>query len=108
MLFPFALAGACFAASSTSALTTALIHRFDRGLGLAMGEALSGASAGGALMPPLLAWLSQNYDYHRALAMVCGAMVLVVWPLVILFIVAWSVGRCGGRRGGKRQMKLWP
>ncbi len=86
VLFPFALSGAGFAASSTSALTTALIHRFDRGLGLAMGVALSGASAGGALMPPLLAWLSQNYDYHRALAMVCGAMVLVVWPLVILFI----------------------
>jgi len=86
VLFPFALAGAGFAASSTSALTTALIHRFDRGLGLAMGVALSGASAGGALMPPLLAWLSQNYDYHRALAMVCGAMVLVAWPLVILFI----------------------
>ncbi len=108
VLFPFALSGAGFAASSTSALTTALIHRFDRGLGLAMGVALSGASAGGALVPPLLAWLSQNYGYHRALAMVCGAMVLVVWPLVILFIVAWRVGRCGGRRGGKRQMKLWP
>ncbi len=96
ILLPFALAGAGFAACSTSAITASLNLKFDKGLGLAMGVALSGASAGGAVMPPILAWLSQGYGYHVALALVSAAMALLVWPLVMLFVDGPAMVRAEG------------
>ncbi len=82
----FALMGSAYPGLATMAISAALVPWFKRRLGLALGIALTGASAGGAVMPPLMAWLSIRYGFGPAMTGIGAALILSVLP-VALFIV---------------------
>ena len=82
----FALMGSAYPGLAAMAVSAALVPWFKHRLGLALGIALTGASAGGAVMPPLMAWLSARYGFEAAMTGIGAAVVLSVLP-VALFVV---------------------
>lgn len=95
----FMLMGSAYPALSTAAISAALVPWFERRLGLALGIALSGASAGGMLMPPALVRLSSVYGFDIALAGVGIALLALIMPLA-LFVLRRP--RNGGEAAGER------
>lgn len=56
-------------------------RRFTEGRGLALGVAALGTSAGGLLLPPLVSWLLEGYDWRTVINLLALAvLVLVVLP----------------------------
>ena len=82
----FALMGSAYPGLAAMAVSAALVPWFRRRLGLALGIALTGASAGGAVMPPLMAWLSARYGFGPAMTGIGAVLVLSVLP-VALFVI---------------------
>lgn len=94
------LMGSAYPALATAAISASLVPWFGRRLGLALGIALSGASAGGALMPPVLVHLTAAHGFPTALAGVGGAVLLLIIPLA-LFILRRP--RDGAEAAGERR-----
>ncbi len=68
--------------------SAALLARwFSRHRGLAMSLAASGAAVGGLLIPPLLQFLIEAFDWRIALRLYALGLVLVAAPLVALLVV---------------------
>ncbi len=82
----FALMGSAYPGLAAMAVSAALVPWFRRRLGLALGIALTGASAGGAVMPPLMAWLSARYGFGPAMTGIGAALVLSVLPVALFAI----------------------
>jgi hypothetical protein len=82
----FMIMGSAYPALATAAISAALVPWFGRRLGLALGLALSGASAGGVLMPPALVWLASAYGFDAALAAVGIAILLLISPLALFVL----------------------
>ncbi|MDA1098914.1 MAG: MFS transporter [Proteobacteria bacterium] len=82
----FMVMGSAYPALATAAISASLVPWFERRLGLALGLALSGASAGGVVMPPLLVWLASAYGFDMALAGVGIAVLLLVSPLALFVL----------------------
>jgi MFS family permease len=59
---------------------------FDKKRGLALGIAVAGQGAGGALLPLLVAELAGRFGWRGALGVVAGVLVVVVAPVVALFV----------------------
>ncbi len=95
----FALMGSAYPGLAAMAVSAALVPWFRRRLGLALGIALTGASAGGAVMPPLMAWLSARYGFGAAMTGIGAALVLSVLPVALLLVRAPS-GREAARELG--------
>ena len=82
----FALMGSAYPGLAAMAVSAALVPWFKRRLGLALGIALTGASAGGAVMPPLMAWLSARYGFGAAMTAIGAALVLSTLPVALLLV----------------------
>ncbi|MBT3334044.1 MAG: MFS transporter, partial [Rhodospirillaceae bacterium] len=82
----FMLMGSAYPGLATASISAVLVPWFERRLGLALGLALTGASAGGMLLPPLLVWLSQAYGFATALAAVGLAVMALVAPLALFVL----------------------
>ncbi|MYE00529.1 MAG: MFS transporter [Alphaproteobacteria bacterium] len=95
----FALMGSAYPGLAAMAVSAALVPWFKRRLGLALGIALTGASAGGAVMPPLMEWLSARYGFGPAMTGIGATLVLCVLP-VALFLVRPPVAREAARELG--------
>ncbi len=96
----FMIMGSAYPALATAAISASLVPWFDRRLGLALGIALSGASAGGVLMPPTLVRLSSAYGFDLALAGVGTAILVLIIPLA-LFVLRRP--RNAGETAGERK-----
>lgn len=95
----FALMGSAYPGLAAMAVSAALVPWFRRRLGLALGIALTGASAGGAVMPPLMTWLSARYGFDAAMTGIGAALILSVLP-VALIVVRPPEGREAARESG--------
>jgi MFS family permease len=73
-----------WAGTSWTAIPTILARWFDRRRGLAISIALTGASAGGILVPPLLIGLSAHFGFAAATWSIAGLVFLVVGTLAAL------------------------
>ncbi|MCY4590804.1 MAG: MFS transporter [Alphaproteobacteria bacterium] len=82
----FALMGSAYPGLAAMAVSAALLPWFRHRLGLALGIALTGASAGGAVMPPLLAWVSARYGFGLAMTGMGVALVLSVLPVAAFLL----------------------
>ena len=82
----FALMGSAYPGLAAMAVSAALVPWFRRRLGLALGIALTGASAGGAVMPPLMTWLSARYGFDAAMTGIGAALILSVLPVALLLV----------------------
>lgn len=82
----FALMGSAYPGLAAMAVSAALVPWFRRRLGLALGIALTGASVGGAVMPPLMAWLSARYGFDAAMTGIGAALILSVLPVALLLV----------------------
>jgi len=92
----YALMGIGYPALGTAGISAALAPWFDRRFGLALGLALTGASLGGAVLPPLLVAVSADAGFATATAMVGAAMLALLLPAAAL--LAWRAGDDIGRR----------
>ena len=95
----FALMGSAYPGLAAMAVSAALLPWFRRRLGLALGIALTGASAGGAVMPPLMAWASARYGFGPAMTGIGAALILSVLPVAAL-LVRLPKGREAARETG--------
>ncbi len=82
----FIVMGSAYPGLAAVAISTSLVPWFRRRLGLALGIALTGASGGGAVMPPLMEWLSARYGFGPAMTGIGAALILSTLP-VALFLV---------------------
>ncbi len=82
----FALMGSAYPGLAAMAVSAALVPWFRRRLGLALGIALTGASAGGAVMPPLMTWLSARYGFDAAMTGIGAALILSVLPVALIVV----------------------
>ncbi len=82
----FALMGSAYPGLAAMAVSAALVPWFRRRLGLALGIALTGASAGGAVMPPLMTWLSARYGFDAAMTGIGAALILSVLPVALTLV----------------------
>ncbi len=83
-LVPLALGCAVCGPLAGSAL---LARWFTRRRGLAMSLAASGAALGGLVIPPLLQFLIDTYEWRTALQIYGAGLVLLTAPLVFLVVV---------------------
>lgn len=82
----FALMGTAYPGLAALAISASLIPWFKQRLGLALGVGLSGASAGGAVMPPLMTYLMVEYGFGLAMAGIGVVLVLATLPIVAFVI----------------------
>ncbi|MDP6563726.1 MAG: MFS transporter [Alphaproteobacteria bacterium] len=84
----FLVMGSAYPALATAAISSSLVPWFERRLGLALGIALTGASAGGAVMPPTMVWLTQTHGFGYAMTVVGVAVMAGTIPIVLLIVRA--------------------
>lgn len=77
--------GSALAFCGPVAAQTLVAKWFSTGRGLALGVALTGPAFGGVVMPPLVAFLLAQWDWHRV-ALVMAATGLLAMPVVWLFM----------------------
>lgn len=82
----YALVGVAGAFTNPVAYLRAISLWFDRKRGLALGIAVAGQGAGGALMPILMVQVAGALGWRGALLTISGILVLIVAPVVALFI----------------------
>jgi predicted MFS family arabinose efflux permease len=69
------------------AASTLLSRWFSRCRGLVMGLAASGTAIGGLLLPPLLQWLFNAFEWRTALRLFSAILLLIVVPVVTLLTI---------------------
>ena len=78
--------GTAYPGLAALAISASLIPWFKQRLGLALGVGLSGASAGGAVMPPLMTYLMVEYGFGLAMAGIGVVLVVATLPIVAFVI----------------------
>ncbi|MCB1677214.1 MAG: MFS transporter [Halioglobus sp.] len=68
------------------AASTLLARWFQSKLGLAMGIAAVGTSAGGFLFPPLIEWLIETYEWRTAFRLLAALILVGVLPATLLVV----------------------
>jgi cyanate permease len=89
----YAAMGFGYPALAAAAISATLTPWFDRGFGVALGIALTGASVGGAIVPPLMVQYSAVHGFGATMA-VAGIVVLAVVFVAVLLL--YLVGRPSG------------
>jgi MFS family permease len=84
MFIAYGMMGAGYPALATAGISAILAPHFAARFGFALGLALTGASIGGAAIPPLLVWLMEEYDFTFATTLIGAAMLLVLLPAVLI------------------------
>lgn len=79
----YALLGAGYPALATATISGALNRWFERRYGLALSLALSGASVGGAVLPPLMVWLAARQGFSSATLAVGVGTLATMLPLAL-------------------------
>jgi len=82
----FALMGSAYPGLAAMAVSASLVPWFKRRLGLALGIALTGASGGGAVMPPLMNWLSARYGFGAAMTGIGAVLILSTLPIALFLV----------------------
>ena len=82
----FALMGSAYPGLAAMAVSASLVPWFKRRLGLALGIALTGASGGGAVMPPLMNWLSAQYGFGPAMTGIGAVLILSTLPIALFLV----------------------
>jgi len=82
----FALMGSAYPGLAAMAVSASLVPWFKRRLGLALGIALTGASGGGAVMPPLMNWLSARYGFGPAMTGIGAVLILSTLPIALFLV----------------------
>ncbi len=85
MFAVYAILGFGYPALAAAAISPTLAPWFDRGFGVALGVALTGASFGGALVPLILVYSSARNGFEATM-LVAGATVLAVLALVVVVL----------------------
>ena len=101
----FPLMGCGYPALAAPAISAVLAYWFKRRYGLALALALSGASIGGALLPPLMVWFAARYGFP---AMAAGLAILALATMLPLAAALsrlgpgprWLASTSGRRTGG--------
>jgi predicted MFS family arabinose efflux permease len=75
-----------WAGTSLATISTTLGLWFDRKRGMAISLALNGASFGGIVGVPLLAAAIGELGFPRAMMVAAGLMIVVVFPIVLIFV----------------------
>ena len=79
----YATMGFGYPALAAAAISATLTPWFDRGFGVALGIALTGASVGGAIVPPLMVQHSTTHGFSATMAVV-GTVVMAVVCVAVL------------------------
>ena len=82
----FIVMGSAYPGLAAMAVSATLVPWFKRRLGLALGIALTGASGGGAVMPPLMTWLEDRYGFGAAMTGVGIALILSTLPIALFLV----------------------
>lgn len=90
----YAVMGFGYPALGTAGISAALAPWFDRRFGFMLALALTGASLGGATIPPLAVWLMVTSGFGPAMAAVGGVTLVVLLPAAL---VIWRTARRTGR-----------
>jgi MFS family permease len=94
----YILMGAGYPALATAGIGAFLSRQFSDRFGMALSLALSGASLGGALMPPLLAWLTTRFDFAVASSVVGACLLITLLPPALFLIFRGGMPGVGGRQ----------
>lgn len=95
----FLVMGSAYPGLAAMAVSATLIPWFKGRLGLALGIGLSGASGGGAVMPPLMAYLSGAYGFGAAMTAIGIALLLSVLPIAVFLIRRSEIGEAAREFG---------
>ena len=82
----FAVMGTAYPGLSAMAISASLIPWFKRRLGLALGIGLTGASVGGAVMPPLMNYLTAAKGFGATMVTIGAVLLLSALPIVAFVI----------------------
>jgi len=80
----YALLGTGYPALATATISGALARWFDRRYGLALSLALSGASVGGAVLPPLMVWLASRDGFATTTLAIGVGTLAAMLPLALI------------------------
>jgi len=95
----FAVMGSGYPGLATMAISASLIPWFKKRLGFALGLGLTGASAGGAIMPPVMAYLSGSYGFAATMTAVGILLIVSALPVVAFVIRGPKAGEAGRELG---------
>ena len=79
----YAMMGFGYPAMAGAAISATLAPWFERGFGVALGIALTGASVGGALLPPLMVQMTTVHGFDVTMFMVGSAVLAIALAAVI-------------------------
>lgn len=79
----YAMMGFGYPALAGAAISATLAPWFERGFGVALGIALTGASVGGALLPPLMVQMTAVHGFDVTTFMVGSAVLVIALAAVI-------------------------
>jgi MFS family permease len=82
----FLVMSAGWATMSGAAINIIVAPWFDKRRGLAVSWALSGASAGGIIIAPLLTFLTARFGFAFAIASVSASMIAILVPVAMLVL----------------------
>jgi len=77
----FTVMGSGYPGLAAMAISASLVPWFKKRLGLALGVGLTGASVGGAILPPLLAYLTGIYGFGVSIAAIGLVLILCIFPI---------------------------
>jgi MFS family permease len=82
----YIMIGVGYPCMATITVSSTLIPWFQRRLGLALGLALTGASIGGMSIVPVMALVTERYDFATAASGTSLAILAITLPLVLLMV----------------------
>lgn len=83
----YAAMGFGYPAMAAAAISATLAPWFEKGFGVSLGIALTGASVGGAILPPLVVQNSSVHGFAATMTIIGGAVLAIILIAVALLLV---------------------